>query len=57
MSKSDFSQSLLASSGKPQSAAERIPILARGAVSDRAKETLDLVPPFFQLIMSYAQSC
>ena len=43
MSKSDFSQNLLASSGKPQTAAEKIPIIARGAVSDRAKETLNLV--------------
>lgn len=43
MSKSDFSQDLLASSGKPQTAAEKIPIIARGAVSDRAKETLNLV--------------
>lgn len=43
MSKSDFSQSLLASSGKPQNAADQIPIIARFAVSDRAKQTLNLV--------------
>lgn len=43
MSKSDFSQNLLASSGKPQTAADKIPIIARGAVSDRAKETINLV--------------
>jgi hypothetical protein len=43
MSKSDFSQSLLADSAKPQTAADRIPIIARGAVSDRAKEALNLV--------------
>lgn len=46
MSKSDFSQNLLASSGKPQTATEKIPIIARGAVSDRAKETLNLVSLF-----------
>lgn len=43
MSKSDFEQSLLTSSGKPQTAAEKIPIIARAAVSDRATETLNLV--------------
>ena len=43
MSKSDFSQNLLASSSHPQSASEKIPIIARFAVSDRAKKTLDLV--------------
>lgn len=43
MSKSDFSQSLLASSSKPQTAADKIPIIARFAVSERAKETLNLV--------------
>ena len=43
MSKSDFSQSLLANSAKPQTAADKIPIIARGAVSDRAKEALNLV--------------
>lgn len=48
MSKSDFSQDLLASSGKPQTAAEKIPIIARGAVSDRAKETLNLVERFVE---------
>ena len=45
MSKEKFSQNLLASSGKPQTAAEKIPIIARGAVSDRAKQTLNLVQP------------
>ncbi|MCJ1457231.1 hypothetical protein MMC28_007598 [Mycoblastus sanguinarius] len=48
MSKSDFSQNLLASSGKPQSAAEKIPIIARGAVGERAKETLNLVEQFVE---------
>ncbi|CAL8582136.1 hypothetical protein XPA_007808 [Xanthoria parietina] len=48
MSKSDFSQSLLASSGKPQTAADQIPIIARFAVSDRAKETLNLVEKFVE---------
>ncbi|KAF6241711.1 hypothetical protein HO173_000422 [Letharia columbiana] len=48
MSKSDFSQNLLASSRKPQTAAEKIPIIARGAVSDRAKETLNLVEKFVE---------
>ena len=43
MSKSDFSQNLLASSGKPQTAAEKIPIIARGAVSERAIKALNLV--------------
>ena len=46
MSKTDFSQNLLASSGKPQTAVDKIPIIARGAVSDRAKETLNLVSLF-----------
>ena len=45
MSKSDFSQNLLASSGKPQTAAEKIPIIARGAVSERALKALNLVSP------------
>ena len=43
MSKSDFSQNLFASSGKPQTAAEKIPIIARGAVSERAVKALNLV--------------
>lgn len=43
MSKSDFSQNLLASSDKLQTATDKIPIIARGAVSDRAKETLNSV--------------
>lgn len=43
MSKTDFSQNLLASGTKPQMAADKIPIIARSAVSDRAKETLNLV--------------
>lgn len=48
MSKSDFSQNLLASSSssssnKPQTAADKIPVIARFAVSERAKETLNLV--------------
>ena len=41
MSKGEYMQSLLADGKKPQTAAEKIPIIARGAVSDRAKETLD----------------
>ena len=45
MSKSDFSQNLLASSGKPQTAADKIPIIARGAVSERAIKALNLVSP------------
>ena len=45
MSKSDFSQDLLASSGKPRTAADKIPIIARGAVSERALKTLNLVSP------------
>ena len=43
MSKDGFMQNLLADGKKPQTAAGKIPILARGAVSDRAKETLNLV--------------
>ncbi|KAA6411801.1 MAG: Acyl- dehydrogenase [Lasallia pustulata] len=46
MSKSDFSQNLLASSSKPQSAADKIPIIARHAVSERAKQTLNLIEKF-----------
>ncbi|KAI4132908.1 MAG: hypothetical protein LQ347_002383 [Umbilicaria vellea] len=46
MSKSDFSQNLLASSSRPQNAAEKIPIIARHAVSERAKQTLNLVEKF-----------
>lgn len=42
-SKESFSQNLLASTLKPQNASEKIPILARGAVSGRAQETLNLV--------------
>ena len=43
MSEDGYMQHLLADGKKPQTAAEKIPILARGAVSDRAKETLNLV--------------
>ena len=48
MSKSKFSQNLLASSSKPQSAADKIPIIAQSAVSDRAKQTLNLVEKFVE---------
>ncbi|MCJ1429311.1 hypothetical protein MMC29_007224 [Sticta canariensis] len=48
MSKSNFSQNLLASSRKPKSAYEKIPIIARHAVSDRAQETLNLVERFVE---------
>ncbi|KAL8878594.1 MAG: hypothetical protein Q9198_003629, partial [Flavoplaca austrocitrina] len=48
MSKSDFSQSLLASNSKPPTAADQIPIIARFAVSDRAKQTLNLVETFVE---------
>lgn len=43
MSKDGYMQNLLADGKKPQTATEKIPILARGAVSDRAKQTLNLV--------------
>ena len=43
MSKESFSQDLLANNSNPQSASAKIPIIARHAVSDRAKKTLDLV--------------
>ncbi|MCJ1256669.1 hypothetical protein MMC24_004493 [Lignoscripta atroalba] len=48
MSKDAFSQNLLASSSKPQTASENIPIIARFAVSDRAKRTLNLVEQFVE---------
>ncbi|KAL2038440.1 hypothetical protein N7G274_008779 [Stereocaulon virgatum] len=48
MSKSEFSQSLLANSARPQTAADKIPIIARGAVSDRAKEVLNQVERFVE---------
>ncbi|KAL9611438.1 MAG: hypothetical protein Q9167_003912 [Letrouitia subvulpina] len=48
MSQSDFSQSLLTSSRISKSAADRIPIIARQAVSERAKETLNLVEKFVE---------
>ncbi|KAI9877607.1 MAG: hypothetical protein M1830_003315 [Pleopsidium flavum] len=48
MSKDSFSQDLLSSSSQPQSASAKIPIIARHAVSDRAKQTLDLVERFVE---------
>ena len=48
MSKTDFSQQLLSSSGKPRRASDRIPSLAAVNVSARAKETLDLVEGFVE---------
>lgn len=48
MSKSDYNQSLLASSKKPLTAADKIPIIARGAVSERATDTLNVVRDAFQ---------
>ncbi|MCJ1476924.1 hypothetical protein MMC13_005593 [Lambiella insularis] len=48
MSKTDFSQNLLSSSKRPQVASERIPVIARWAVSERAKKTLDLVEKFVE---------
>lgn len=41
MSKNDYMQSLLADGKTPQNAADKIPIIASGAVSDRARETLN----------------
>lgn len=43
MSKDDYNQSLLAGTSRGKSAVDRIPILAKGAVSDRARRTLELV--------------
>ena len=43
MSKTDFMQALLTDGKKPLTAVEKIPIIAQGAVSNRAKETLNLV--------------
>ncbi|KAL9630515.1 MAG: hypothetical protein Q9164_006374 [Protoblastenia rupestris] len=48
MSKTEFSQNLLVSSTKAQTAADKIPILARSAVSNRAKEALNLVEDFVE---------
>ncbi|MCJ1306920.1 hypothetical protein MMC25_000564 [Agyrium rufum] len=51
MSKSDFSQSLLAGDGKggkAKRASDRIPTLVRHAVSERASKTLDLVEQFVE---------
>ncbi|MCJ1351093.1 MAG: hypothetical protein MMC33_001075 [Icmadophila ericetorum] len=49
MSKSDFSQNLLAAGGtQGKTASQRIPIIARHAVSERAKKTLDLVEKFVE---------
>ncbi|KAI4151102.1 MAG: hypothetical protein L6R39_002113 [Caloplaca ligustica] len=46
MSKND--ELVLASSGKPQNAVDKIPVIARFAVSDRAKQTLNLVEKFVE---------
>ena len=60
MSKNDHI--LLADSKKHQTAVEKIPIIARGAVSDRAKETLNEVSsgiPYHNnrdLILSFSRS-
>ena len=43
MSKQDVMQSMIADSKHQKRASDRIPIIARDAVSDRAKKTLDLV--------------
>ena len=48
MSKNNFSQRLLTSSEKPRRAADKVPILALGAISARAKETLNLVEEFVE---------
>ncbi|MCJ1388343.1 hypothetical protein MMC18_001189 [Xylographa bjoerkii] len=48
MSKTEYSQNLLVNSKRPQTASERIPIIARWAVSERAKKTLDLVEKFVE---------
>ncbi|MCJ1289992.1 hypothetical protein MMC34_001527 [Xylographa carneopallida] len=48
MSKSQYSQNLLANSKRPQTASERIPVIARWAVGERAKKTLDLVEKFVE---------
>ena len=48
MSKEQFSQDLLASSPKSLSAADKIPSLAAGSVSARAKATLNLVEEFVE---------
>ncbi len=51
MSKNDYMQSLLADGKTPQTAADKIPIIARGAVSDRAKETLNRASIFDSIPM------
>ncbi|KAG8532160.1 uncharacterized protein KY384_003800 [Bacidia gigantensis] len=48
MSRTELSQNLLASSAKPQTAADKIPILARGAVGERASKALNLVQQFVE---------
>ncbi|KAL9123677.1 MAG: hypothetical protein Q9217_006916 [Psora testacea] len=48
MSKTEFSQNLLSDGTQPQTAADKIPVLARGAVSDRAKEALNRVERFVE---------
>ncbi|MCJ1467922.1 hypothetical protein MMC07_006547 [Pseudocyphellaria aurata] len=48
MSKGKFSENLLTSSRIPLSAYEKIPIIARHAVSKRAQETLNLVEKFVE---------
>ncbi|KAL8818721.1 MAG: hypothetical protein Q9191_007881 [Dirinaria sp. TL-2023a] len=48
MSKTDFMQALLTDGKKPLTAVEKIPIIAQGAVSGRAKETLNQVERFVE---------
>lgn len=50
----DFSEKLMVSSPTEKKASDKIPIIARPFVSDRAKETLDIVSRY--LMRSY-QAC
>lgn len=54
MSKND--ELVLASSDKPQTAVDKIPIIARFAVSDRAKQTLNLVRSRLSILFTLPQT-
>lgn len=50
MSKEEFSRNLLAADVPSGRASDKIPILAKDAVSDRAKETLNLIQDFIEKV-------
>ena len=43
MTKNEFNQDLLVNSKRSQTTFDKVPIIARYAVSERARKTLDLV--------------